>query len=81
MGVKGASAYIRQVNYLLHGDILITLLFQKLAEGREDGLPASFLPSVAVLIFSKTELKCKKIVMGVLLAFCVLSIPVSFFHH
>ncbi|MBO5417470.1 MAG: MerR family transcriptional regulator [Clostridia bacterium] len=40
---------------------------------------ASFLPSVAVLILSKTELKCKKIVKGVLLAFCVLSIPVSFF--
>ena len=40
---------------------------------------ASFLPSVAVLLISKTKLKWKKIAQGVLLAFCVLSIPVSFF--
>ncbi len=40
---------------------------------------ASFLPSVAVLIISKTKLKWKKIAQGVLLAFCILSIPVSFF--
>ncbi len=37
----------------------------------------SFLPSIAVLIVSKTKLKWKKIVQRVLLVFCVLSIPVS----
>lgn len=39
---------------------------------------ASFLPSIAVLIFSKTKLKWKKIAQRFLLVFCVLSIPISF---
>ncbi len=39
----------------------------------------SFLPSIAVLIVSKTKLKWKKIAQGILLAFCILSIPVSLF--
>ncbi len=39
----------------------------------------SFLPSIAVLIVSKTKLKWKKIAQRILLAFCILSIPVSFF--
>lgn len=39
----------------------------------------SFLPSIAVLIFSKTKLKWKKIAQRILLVFCILSIPVSFF--
>ncbi len=39
----------------------------------------SFLPSIAVLIVSKIKLKCKKIVQGILLVCCVLSIPISFF--
>ncbi len=39
----------------------------------------SFLPSIAVLIVSKTKLKWKKIAQRVLLVFCVLSIPISFF--
>lgn len=39
----------------------------------------SFLPSIAVLIVSKTKLKWKKIALGILLVCCVLSIPVSFF--
>ncbi len=39
----------------------------------------SFLPSIAVLIVSKTKLKWKKIAQRILLVFCVLSIPVSFF--
>ncbi|MBQ3498532.1 MAG: MerR family transcriptional regulator [Clostridia bacterium] len=40
---------------------------------------ASFLPSIAVLIVSKTKLKWKKIARRILLGFCVLSIPISFF--
>ena len=39
----------------------------------------SFLPSIAVLIVSKTKLKWKKIALRILLVFCVLSIPISFF--
>ena len=39
----------------------------------------SFLPSITVLIVSKTKLKWKKIAQRVLLVFCVLSIPFSFF--
>ena len=39
----------------------------------------SFLPSIAVLIISKIKLKWKKIAQRILLAFCILSIPVSFF--
>ena len=39
----------------------------------------SFIPSITVLIVSKTKLKWKKIVHRILLGFCVLSIPVSFF--
>ena len=39
----------------------------------------SFLPSIAILIVSKTKLKWKRIVQGILLVFCILSIPVSFF--
>lgn len=39
----------------------------------------SFLPSIAVLIFSKTKLRWKKIAQRILLVFCILSIPVSFF--
>lgn len=39
----------------------------------------SFIPSITVLIVSKTKLKWKKIVRRILLGFCVLSIPVSFF--
>lgn len=39
----------------------------------------SFLPSIAVLIISKTKLKWKKVAQRILLIFCVLSIPVSFF--
>ncbi len=38
-----------------------------------------FLPSIAVLIVSKTKLKWKKIALRILLVFCVLSIPISFF--
>ncbi len=38
----------------------------------------SFLPSIAVLIFSKIRLKWKKIAQRILLVLCVLSIPVSF---
>ena len=40
---------------------------------------ASFLPSIAVLIVSKTKLKWKKIARRILLGVCVLSIPISFF--
>lgn len=39
----------------------------------------SFLSSIAVLIVSKTKLKWKKIAQRILLVFCVLSIPFSFF--
>lgn len=39
----------------------------------------SFLPSIAVLIFSKTKFKWKKIARRILLGFCILSIPVSLF--
>jgi len=39
----------------------------------------SFLPSIAVLVVSKTKLKWKKIAQRILLVFCILSIPVSFF--
>ena len=39
----------------------------------------SFLPSIAVLIVSKTKMKWKKIAQRILLVFCVLSIPFSFF--
>lgn len=39
----------------------------------------SFLPSIAVVIVSKTKLKWKKIAQRILLAFCVVSIPFSFF--
>ncbi len=38
----------------------------------------SFLPSIAVLIFSKIKLKWKKIAQRILLVLCVLSIPISF---
>ena len=40
---------------------------------------ASFFPSIAVLIVSKTKLEWKKIARRILLGFCVLSIPISFF--
>ena len=40
---------------------------------------ASFLPSIAVLVVSKTKLKWKKIARRILLGVCVLSIPISFF--
>ena len=40
---------------------------------------ASFLPSIAVLIVSKSKLKWKKVARRILLGFCVLSIPISFF--
>ncbi len=40
---------------------------------------ASFLPSIAVLIVSKTKLKWKKIAQRILIVFCVLCTPVSFF--
>lgn len=39
----------------------------------------SFLPSIAVLFVSKTKLKWKKIAQRILLVFCVLSIPFSFY--
>lgn len=39
----------------------------------------SFLPSIAVLIVSKTKMKWKKIAQRILLVFCILSIPFSFF--
>ncbi len=39
----------------------------------------SFLPSIAVLIVSKSKLKWKKIAQRILLVFCILSIPISFF--
>lgn len=38
----------------------------------------SFLPSIVVLIISKIKLSRKRIVKGILLALCVLSIPISF---
>ena len=40
---------------------------------------ASFLPSIAVLIVSKTKFKLKKIARCILLGVCVLSIPISIF--
>ena len=40
---------------------------------------ASFLPSIAVLVASKTKLKWKKIARRILIGVCVLSIPISFF--
>lgn len=39
----------------------------------------SFLPSITVFIVSKTKLKWKRIALRILLVFCILSIPVSFF--
>lgn len=39
----------------------------------------SFMPSIAVLIVSKTKLKWKKIAQRVFLVFCILSIPFGFF--
>jgi len=40
---------------------------------------ASFWPSISVLIVTKTKWKWKKLAKRVLLVFCVLSIPISFF--
>ena len=39
----------------------------------------SFLPSIMVLIVSRTKLKWKKIAQRILLVFCILSIPFSYF--